>query len=356
MAELIFWNAAATPVSPAALSDDFGDFEEADLELAEDSKVHQNEAQPPLPIEPAIIAKQALSSAVPLDRPNGPPETRQTAYAAAGPKHISAAFAPQSVDGEDEGMEEDEIPWYVDPGTYKRPRAASASVPGKESSSSDLVSDLVGTNAPAPISQPSGLSSQSQQLQPQRPPHLPGNLTGSGPPATFAREQPGSQGPPWSLPVRHAQSHEAEPDFHQEAADPKPSLPLPLLHDLDRISTSPRAAPLHFPAPPHQQVDVLAEARAAHLPLYGGQAPQLAADSTLQQQLMQQQLMQQEELARQTDQSRLLQGLITQQAAEAEGWQPPLRSYSDAWTQMVEVCFLLECTAGLWYEYHSKLS
>ena len=329
-------------MSPAALSDDFGDFEEADMDMAEEAN-----AQPVLPAEAATGAQHPLSTAISaVDKQKGTaiaPEGRQSAHVAAGSKTMLAGSSEKG----DEDME-DEIPWYVDPETYKKPNNGVARVSEGGGSSSGFAGQAATAGKPASHLQPSILASQRLEPQPQQPLPLPEELVASGRPASSAKARQAKQGPAWLLPAKHNQMHEAGSGYYQATAEPKPSLPLPLLHDLDRVSTSPRAVPLHFPIQPEQHADLLAEAEQAPLPLPGRQVAhhvsQYGQSWDLQQQLRQQHALEQEALARQKEQSRLLQAVAAHEAAKTEGWQPTLRSYSDAWTQMVEVCLLHSST------------
>ena len=297
-----------------------------------DKNPHVDNAQPVLSTEAAYSAQHPLPTAdSATDKQEGTaiaPKGRQSTYVAAGSKIIPA----ESSEKEDDEMKDD-IPWYVDPETYKRLKIGAASVPGGNIDSSEFASQAASIDKSASVLRPSVLASQRLEPQPQQPPRLREGPLASAHPASFARQQQAKVGPAWALPTRHDQWHDVGPGLYQ-AADATPSLPLPLLHDLDRISTSPRAAPLHSPIQPEQHADVLAEAKTAPLPLPGRQVAhgfsQYGQDLALQQQA----------LARQEDRSRLLQAVAAPEAAETEAWQAPLRSYSDAWTQMMEVCLV----------------
>ena len=266
-------------------------------------------------------AGKSTVSRLPTTALSGRPETHAAA------KARPAASQPGMGDVH-QGEEEDEIPWYVDPETYhgSKGRPGAGHTEASSSSISGIPAVLGKHSAEGGVRSELGPHSQ----QPQRF-HLPEGLSASVHPASFAGELQTSQTPPWSLPIQHNELHGSRPGYG-EAAGPQPTLPLPLLHNMDRISTSPRRAPLHFPAYPDLTTDVLSEARAAPLLASGEQfvhqiSPHDQEGFALQREVA----------PRRPELSRILQEAGAQGAAESEEWQPPLRSYSDAWTQMVEV-------------------
>lgn len=331
-------------MSPAAQSDDFGEFEEADMEISDENNASAENIQPMLHPQAVSVAQHLLSNAAPATSKPMPSasalQDKLTADIPAGAKPLPSSLLPDDLEEEEP---EDEVPWYVDPETYKRSRSGAAKGHGKQISTSDLPVQQTAAQKPISHSQPP----QRQQPQPQQPLHFPEALLASGHPQSILREQQVRQSPAWSLPVRHNHLPQARPEYYEAAADPKPSLPLPLLHDLERVSTSPRAAQLHFPTHPTQHADMLAEARATPLRAAGRSVaeqlnPHHWQDLALQQQLIQQQIMQQQALHQgpvtgQQVESQFMPELVAQEKTEPEGWRPPLRSYSEAWTQMVEV-------------------
>lgn len=247
----------------------------------------------------------------------------------------------EAKEGGDEEAEED-VPWYMDPSSYQRPIRASAA----------------GETAQRHASQPSQWSAQPLAARSAafKPPQQSSSQSPQGlfPPAANPTSSETLQNPQSTIsslegrphtsylpdmllshggPANPGRYHNSEPR-HQgaETAGPPQSLPLPLLQALGRPD-------LYQPAsPPRSHTSM-----AGHLPSTADSVQMLPPQKQAQ---LQAALYQELELARQREglSAEVGAAKMTQDEdeilnAQAEPWSPPLRSYSQAWTQMLEVCF-----------------
>lgn len=322
-----------SPKAAAALSDDFGDFEEAEMKeesnFAEDVQAaapFQAPGDEPWRRIPSIHPAHGLPTS---GTPAGRQDVRNAAPHISVPHHAASMLTEQS-GGDEEG---DEIPWYMDPASF-----------------TDLQGQTASTDPP--------VDQQAEPSHVRKTAVVQGSASSNGTmPHDQQRielpEQPGSQFGLQSVrggqapPVNHSRFVVDPPDAARQYLQPKPgpalpdsrhqhpvgsprSLPLPLLQALDTAShrvAAPEPAASSLPG----VRNVLLEARAAALPeVEPAQQPTALLHNL-------QLTHQGDRLDLEAVDKRLLQQDGREVESRTEAWTPPLRSYSQAWTQMLEV-------------------
>ena len=324
----------ASPKSAAAYSDDFGDFEEADLDKWDEEEAAAEDvpkAEPShVPTSHTDIAQQWTAN-VPqhgLQQPTFSQEGANkwiTAGVEAALPSDSKEDARLEADFEKQRGEEGmvEIPWYMDPTAYQMPQDGAAGE-----------GLLRKRQAEAPKTQ-HVLPDQPQAHKPSLH-YIPAEPRRSSDSATLRlAPEPGYH--QQDLGHHTWQESTATPGFDGQSRlhsprDEGTPLPLPLLQAMGRINSQWQASP-----PRHTGLlptrDLLSEAQAAPLPPSDTHADEVQAARHTADTAQQRNALAQEALA-----GRVLHG--KSKLGSAEQCSPPLRSYSDAWTQMLEVALV----------------